>query len=476
MKKIHLSEKLPAATVSNTTPFSVHYMVRKPEKKKMKIDVLCLVQKFKHRHPSVRVKRAAKFEKKRIEVTAELVHAFFERFKRECQRYSVEDRDIWNMDETNFKVGELARLRRVFVSGPNSDMPLRGFADEGDSFTIIECINKFGSSVVPAFILKGKVTVESQLPADEQLESQFRFAIAHTDSSFNNKAHGFEWLARIFIPYTRGNTSRQPWRVLLLDGHESHFSPEMCDLAYYNRVLLLFFLGKATHLLQPLDIGIFGPLKQSFRALIEADAAEGELHVDWSDFYKTYEKARKETITEHLCHAGFRHAGLIPPDPLIPLSNMRNPEYLTNLLPTIENEEQDKGSGASDIDEDEEEDEITEAYRQGVAGARRKDFRDVFTALRQLRAIARKHAAEAKVNGTLQRRAENEIRSLKRAKRSKKQVRTDPNQLFCTQRDIMRARGLEVSSPIQPASPVPSSPPTIDADNSPHQEVPGEIV
>ncbi|PWW79704.1 hypothetical protein C7212DRAFT_158198, partial [Tuber magnatum] len=283
------------------------------------------VQKFKHCHPSVKVKRAAKFEQKRIEVTAELVHAFLEQ--------------IWNIDETNFKVAELAQLRRVFVSGPDSDMPLRGFADEGDSFTIIECINKFGSSMVPAFILKGKVSTESPLPADEQLESQFRFAIAYTDSSFNNKAHGFEWLARIFIYYTRGNTSCRPWRMLLPDGHESHFSPEMCDLAYYNRVLLLFFLGKATHLLQPLDVGIFRPLKQSFHALMEADAAEGELHVDWSDFYKTYDKARKETITERLCRAGFYHAGLILPDPLIPLSNMRNPEYLANPLPPID----DKG-------------------------------------------------------------------------------------------------------------------------------------
>ncbi|KAG0643121.1 hypothetical protein HOY80DRAFT_1034451 [Tuber brumale] len=166
---------------------------------------------------------------------------------------------------------------------------------------------------------------------------------------------------------------------------------------------------KTSSLLSHVRDNIFGPLKQSFRALLEAAGVEGELHIDWSDFYKTYEKARMETITERLCRAGFRHAGLIPSDPLIPLSNMRNPECLTNSPPPIDDEGQEEGSGVQDIEEDEEEDEITEAYRQGVAGAHRKDFRDVFTALRQLRAIARKHAAEAKVNATLQCRAENEI-------------------------------------------------------------------
>ncbi len=49
--------------------------------------------------------------------------------------------------------------------------------------------------------------------------------------------------------------------LLLLDGHSSHYHPGTLELAAKHEVVLFCLPPNTTHLLQPLDKGVFGPLK-----------------------------------------------------------------------------------------------------------------------------------------------------------------------------------------------------------------------
>jgi hypothetical protein len=49
--------------------------------------------------------------------------------------------------------------------------------------------------------------------------------------------------------------------ILLMDSHASHISPEVISWAKANKVFLLTFPAHITHLLQPLDTGIYKSLK-----------------------------------------------------------------------------------------------------------------------------------------------------------------------------------------------------------------------
>ena len=69
--------------------------------------------------------------------------------------------------------------------------------------------------------------------------------------------HLFEkWFKRHFLSYT------PPLRplLILLDGHTSHYSPEAITMAAEEQVLLFVLPPNTTHLSQPLDKRIFGPL------------------------------------------------------------------------------------------------------------------------------------------------------------------------------------------------------------------------
>jgi hypothetical protein len=49
--------------------------------------------------------------------------------------------------------------------------------------------------------------------------------------------------------------------LLLLDGHSTHYNPEFIRKAAHEQVIVFCFPPNCTHLAQPLDKGIFGPLK-----------------------------------------------------------------------------------------------------------------------------------------------------------------------------------------------------------------------
>jgi hypothetical protein len=70
-----------------------------------------------------------------------------------------------------------------------------------------------------------------------------------------------EWFHTVFIPQSKArNTSGAPI-LLILDGHGSHITKAMRQLAIDNNIEIFCLPAHTTHKTQPLDVGIFGPLQ-----------------------------------------------------------------------------------------------------------------------------------------------------------------------------------------------------------------------
>src|SRR5258705_451573 len=65
-----------------------------------------------------------------------------------------------------------------------------------------------------------------------------------------------EW----FITYTKAGPREQP-KLLLMDNHGSHITPEFILLARKNHVIPFSFPAHLTHCMQPCDVGIFQAMK-----------------------------------------------------------------------------------------------------------------------------------------------------------------------------------------------------------------------
>ena len=68
-----------------------------------------------------------------------------------------------------------------------------------------------------------------------------------------------------------------------------------------------------SHLLQPLDVSCFSPLKRAYGREVEELARQSLHHVDKTDFLTVYTRIRPTVFTQQNIQAGFRATGLIPP-------------------------------------------------------------------------------------------------------------------------------------------------------------------
>ena len=73
--------------------------------------------------------------------------------------------------------------------------------------------------------------------------------------------------------------------LLIEDGHASHITLDVIRLARENDVHLLCIPARTTHLLQPLDVGVFKPLKSYFSKVCKRHLAANPGQVITTDIY-----------------------------------------------------------------------------------------------------------------------------------------------------------------------------------------------
>ena len=114
--------------------------------------------------------------------------------------------------------------------------------------------------------------------------------------------------------------------MLILDGFESHVSPKIIDFAIEHKILLCLLPSHTSHLTQPLDVGMFGPLQRRYRQELGRREQEGLEEVTKQDFLSILAVAREEAYTEDNIQTAYRSSG-IEPFSVTTLVRHVNPDY-----------------------------------------------------------------------------------------------------------------------------------------------------
>lgn len=140
-------------------------------------------------------------------------------------------------------------------------------------------------------------------------------------------------MKRVFEPTTRPKANGQ-YRLLVCDGHDSYISGSFIAHCLQNRILLLILPPHTSHLLQPLDIAIFGPLKKRLTAALahlnQAQLARIQKH-EWME---AYIQARSEVFNSQHIESSWRGAGLFPFSPQRALRTLVQETPLEEKRPT----------------------------------------------------------------------------------------------------------------------------------------------
>jgi hypothetical protein len=110
--------------------------------------------------------------------------------------------------------------------------------------------------------------------------------------------------------------------LLIFDGHERHHSLEFQELCKENNIYTLCMPPHLSHLLQPLDVGCFSPLKRAYSREIEALIRHYINHITKLEFLPAFKAAFQRSFTSANICSAFRGTGLVPLQPDAVLSKL----------------------------------------------------------------------------------------------------------------------------------------------------------
>lgn len=245
------------------------------------------ISRFLKRHPSIRSKVGKPIDYLRIEAaTPESLIPFFERFLALMEQYQIKPGNLWNMDETGVAIGICSN--QTVLGTSETKQSYKKSPQNRDWSTVIEACSAAGLDIPPVVIFKGQELQSSWFPPNTPPTWLFRC----TESAFTSNVIGLAWLTEHFIPLT---ACGDDVRLLLCDNQGSHISIDFMYQCFINNIQLLYMPSHSSHLVQPLDVGVFSVLKRRYRTELAnlLSYVETQL-IQRLEFIKCYAKARAE--------------------------------------------------------------------------------------------------------------------------------------------------------------------------------------
>ena len=103
-----------------------------------------------------------------------------------------------------------------------------------------------------------------------------------------------------YIDASNQQSVRKPMdrtRLLIYDGHDSHISAEFLRHCLDNDILLILLRSHSSHLMQSLDVGVFGPLKTAVSSQLAELISTGISHLQKIEWMEAYISAREKAFS-----------------------------------------------------------------------------------------------------------------------------------------------------------------------------------
>ena len=263
-------------------------------------------KKFLNRHPVFKTKYASRIEQNRLDaVDVDSVTEWFQLYQQTCNEYKISEADRYNMDDKGFALG-VADSIKVLVPWYDAKA-LTAQPGNRDWASIIEFIPTSGWRPPPFIIFEGK-SVQFSWAKGIQLDQDTVLRVSL--NGWTTREIGLEWI-EFFDKHTKPHT-QGTYRLLIFDGHDSHCTIQFVRYCEEKNIIPLRLAPHTTHILQPLDVGIFGPLTKAYKKRVHEHTRFGAVNISKNEFLRFYLDARREAINTQNVKSAWRATGLLP--------------------------------------------------------------------------------------------------------------------------------------------------------------------
>jgi DDE superfamily endonuclease len=194
---------------------------------------------------------------------------------------------------------------------------------------VMECICSDGSVIDAVVIFRG-TNLNTEWLVSKEYTSDWQFSASRR--GWTSDVHALEWLRHGFEPATQEKGNGR-YRISILDGHGSHVTLPFINHCRQYKIILLHLIPHTSHLCQPLDVGLFRPLKGALLLRLACSSKLKFRKFRNQNGLKLLLVPKGMLSQPKMSFSGWRGAGLLPFDPEQVLQHIQVPPPLAE--PTI---------------------------------------------------------------------------------------------------------------------------------------------
>lgn len=178
-----------------------------------------------------------------------------------------------------------------------------------ENLTTLICVNASGVVAPPLTIYKFQ-----RLPKSYVESAPKGWSLGISDSGWMTAKNFYEYFANVFHPWLVEHHYQFPI-IVFLDGHSSHLSLQLSKFCRDKEIIIVCLPPNTTHLMQPLDVAVFGPMKKNWRKKVRQFCFEHGHEISKQDVPTVLSEVLATESTAENIKSGFRKCGLVPFDP-----------------------------------------------------------------------------------------------------------------------------------------------------------------
>ena len=217
-------------------------------------------ERFRKRHPEITLRVAAPLSFARAMATdRESLNCYYDLLEDTLKSNGIFNNasHIFNCDETGVPLNppspkvlhEVGAKHPCYLTGGTKTQ-----------VTVLACASAAGYAI-PPFVIFDRQTLNPQLTKGEVPGTSYGLS----PNGWIDRKLFCDWMFEHFLAYA------PPARplLLLLDGHSSHYCPEVIKACAEEEIIVLALPPNTTHIIQPLDRGCFSPLKSQWKKVVQ---------------------------------------------------------------------------------------------------------------------------------------------------------------------------------------------------------------
>ena len=265
---------------------------------------------FRRRNPSISERMSQTLGKQQADITIDVIEEWFGSLMlylstMEGAMDMVRDpRRSFNADESGFPL--CPRTSKVLAPKGSKQVYHVG-ASGKTQITVMAGFNAMGMYLPPLLVFPGKRlrnVNQEDLPDANFKQTEKGWMTAELFYEFMVDFHAYCVDEGIPFPV-----------IMYIDGHSSHISLATSEFCSEKEIVLYCLPPNCTHVLQPCDFALFGPLKSFWKSAVKEWQLENLGRVVEKDtFPKVFRGAWEKVTTLEIAIRGFKGTGLFPLD------------------------------------------------------------------------------------------------------------------------------------------------------------------